>query len=175
MKKVYYTSFVSKIGTIYVASTEKGVCKIAIPGQTKKEFMKWLEKHTNGAVLIESTTKNKQIIDEINRYFERRLVKFRSKVDPQGTEFQRRVWQELRKVRYGTTITYKELARRVGSPDAFRAVGRANGANPLPILIPCHRVVCSSDTIGGYSAGVKTKEFLLRLEGALPAEHKKIR
>lgn len=175
MKKVYYTSFVSKIGTIYVASTERGVCKITIPGQTKKEFMNWLEEHTNGSELIESTAKNKQIIDELNRYFERRLVKFRSRVDAQGTEFQQRVWHELKKIRYGTTITYKELAKRVGNPDAYRAVGHANGVNPLPILIPCHRVVRSNEVIGGYAAGVKTKEFLLRLEGALPMENKKTR
>ncbi|MBP8976240.1 MAG: methylated-DNA--[protein]-cysteine S-methyltransferase [Bacteroidetes bacterium] len=170
MGKVYYTSFGSKIGTIYVASSERGVCKIAIPGQSKKEFLQWLDEHTNGDLVIESATKNRQIIDELNRYFERRLVKFNSRIDLVGTLFQRRVWRELRRIRYGTTITYKELAKRIGCPEAYRAVGRANGANPLPILIPCHRVICSNEKIGGYTPGLKTKEFLLRLEGALPKE-----
>jgi O-6-methylguanine DNA methyltransferase len=169
-QKIYCTSFNSKIGTIHIASTEKGVCKISIPAQTKKDFMSWIQKRCNGAELIESTTKNRQIIDELNRYFDRRLVKFHSKLDPVGTEFQRRVWLQLRKIRYGKTISYKELAKRSGLTLGFQAVGKANGSNPLPIVVPCHRVVGSDMKLVGYAAGLKTKEFLLRLEGALPME-----
>jgi O-6-methylguanine DNA methyltransferase len=88
-------------------------------------------------------------------------------LDPIGTDFQRQVWRELRKIRYGTTISYKELSKRVGKPGAYQSVGRANGANPLPIVIPCHRVVGNDSRLVGYAAGIKTKEFLLRLEGAL--------
>ena len=73
MKKIYFTSFDSKIGTIHIASTERGVCKISIPAQTKKEFLLWMSRHTNGADLIESTSRNRQVMDELNRYFERRL------------------------------------------------------------------------------------------------------
>lgn len=167
MKKVFWTSFNSKIGTIYVASTERGVCKISIPAQGKKEFLFWIQRHCNGVEIAEVQSKNRQIIDELGRYFDRRLVKFHSRIDPIGTEFQKQVWSQLRKIRYGTTITYKELAKRVGIPGAFQTVGRANGANPLPIIIPCHRVIGSDDSLVGYGAGIKTKEFLLRLEGAL--------
>ena len=167
MKKVYYTSFNSKIGTIHIASTDIGVCKISIPAQTKKEFLAWLQKNLNSAELIESSTKNRQIIDELNRYFDRRLVKFHSPLDPIGTEFQRRVWQHLKYIKYGTTITYKQLARRVGISKGYQAVGRANGANPLPIVMPCHRVIGSNSKLVGYASGLKTKEFLLRLEGAM--------
>lgn len=173
MGKVYYASFSSKIGTIYVASTERGVCKIAIPGQSKREFLHWLEENTNGSELVESLQKNKQIIDELTRYFDRRLVKFRSRLDLRGTDFQQKVWRAVRRIRYGTTITYKELAYRIGNEKAVRAVGRANSDNPLPIVIPCHRVVSSDETLGGYSAGIKTKEFLLRLEGALHTDTRK--
>lgn len=169
MKKIYYTSFNSKIGTIHVASTDRGVCRIAIPAQTKKEFLSWLQKHFNDAELIDSSTKNKQIIDELSRYLDRRLVKFHSRLDPVGTEFQLRVWHQLRRIKYGTTVTYKQLARRVDVAKGFQAVGRANGSNPLPIVIPCHRVVGSNSKLVGYAAGLKTKEFLLRLEGAMPA------
>ncbi len=169
MKKIYYTSFNSKIGTIHVASTERGVCKIAIPAQTKKEFLLWMNRHTNGADLIESAARNRQVMDELNRYFERRLVKFHSDLDPIGTEFQLMVWKELKRIHYGSTISYKDLAKRVGKPGAFQAVGRANGSNPLPIVIPCHRVIGSDKKLIGYAAGLKTKEFLLRLEGAIPA------
>ncbi len=175
MKKIYYTSFVTKIGTIYIASTEKGVCKISIPGQSKKDFLKWIEQHCNGSTLIESSAKNKQVIDEIHRYFERRLVRFRTRIDPIGTDFQKKVWQALRKVQYGKTISYKDLAKKIGAPKSYRAVGRANHLNPLPIIIPCHRVIRSDENIGGYSAGVKLKEFLLRLEGAIPTDHQKVR
>jgi O-6-methylguanine DNA methyltransferase len=168
MKNIYYTSFHSKIGTIYVASTESGVCKISIPAQTKKEFFAWLQKKYDGVELIETSTKNRQIIDELNRYFDRRLVKFHSKIDPVGTEFQRRVWLELKKIRYGKTISYKKLAKSVGLQLGFQAVGKANGSNPLPIVVPCHRVIGSNSKLVGYAAGLKTKEFLLRLEGALP-------
>lgn len=168
MIKIYFTSFNSKIGTIHVASTKSGVCKISIPAQTKKEFLAWLQKKFSGAELIETSTKNRQIIDELNRYFDRRLVKFHSRLNPAGTEFQRRVWMELRRIRYGKTVSYKELARRVGIPRGFQAVGKANGSNPLPIVVPCHRVIGSNSKLIGYAAGLKTKEFLLRLEGALP-------
>ena len=167
MKKIYWTSFSSKIGTIYVASSDRGVCKISIPAQGKKEFLNWIQVHCNGLEVAEVASRNKQVIDELNRYFDRKLVKFHSRLDPIGTDFQRQVWTQLRKIRYGTTITYKELAKRVGIPGAFQTVGRANGANPLPIVIPCHRVIGSNDSLVGYGAGIKTKEFLLRLEGAL--------
>lgn len=168
MSKIYYTSFSSKIGTIHVASTKSGVCKISIPAQTKKEFLSWLQKKYNGAELVETTAKNRQIIDELNRYFDRRLVKFHSRLNPIGTEFQRRVWSELKRIRYGKTICYKDLAKRVGIQRGCQAVGKANSLNPLPIVVPCHRVVGSNAKLIGYAAGLKTKEFLLRLEGALP-------
>lgn len=166
-KKIYTTSFSSKVGTIHVASTRKGVCRICIPGETRKEFLAWLAHHGEGAEIVESSTRNRRIADELNRYFDRRLVKFHSRIDPIGTPFQRRVWSELRKVPYGTTISYKDLANRVGTEGAYQAVGRANGANPLPIVIPCHRVLGIDDRLRGYAAGIKTKEFLLRLEGAI--------
>jgi methylated-DNA-[protein]-cysteine S-methyltransferase len=75
---------------------------------------------------------------------------------------------ELKRIRYGKTISYKELAKRVGMQRGFQAVGKANGSNPLPIVVPCHRVIGSNSRLIGYAAGLKTKEFLLRLEGALP-------
>lgn len=86
---------------------------------------------------------------------------------PQGTPFQQRVWSALAEIPYGQTITYGELARRVGCPKGSRAVGQANHRNPLPILLPCHRVVGASGTLTGYGGGLELKEWLLRLEGIL--------
>ena len=93
-------------------------------------------------------------------------------VNPDGTAFQRRVWQSLCDIPYGRVISYRELAAQVGSPRAFQAVGQANGRNPLPILIPCHRVIAADGTLGGYSSGVERKRFLLRLEGLSIPESK---
>ena len=88
-------------------------------------------------------------------------------LDPRGTPFQGRVWEELRRIPRGTTISYRELARRLGSPKAFRAVGQANAVNPIPIIIPCHRVIASDGTLGGYSSGLDRKRWLLQHEGAV--------
>jgi methylated-DNA-[protein]-cysteine S-methyltransferase len=88
-------------------------------------------------------------------------------LDPRGTPFQLRVWQELRRIPRGQTISYKELARRLGNPKASRAVGQANGTNPLPLIIPCHRVINANGGLGGYSSGLERKRWLLRHEGAV--------
>jgi len=87
-------------------------------------------------------------------------------LDPRGTPFQLRVWQELRRIPWGQTISYGELARRVGNPKASRAVGQANAVNPIPLIIPCHRVIAAGGSLGGYSSGPDRKRWLLRHEGA---------
>ncbi len=87
-------------------------------------------------------------------------------LDLAGTPFQLRVWQELQRIPRGRTISYRELARRSGSPKACRAVGQANGKNPVPIIVPCHRVVAADGSLGGYSSGLERKAWLLKHEGA---------
>lgn len=167
MQTLYWTSFRSPLGPIFVASTAKGVCAISIPENTKRDFFDWIGKQFEGYQIEESANKNEQIVGELRRYFEGTAVQFKSKLDLHGTEFQRQVWSELKNIPYGSVITYKELAKRVGRPRGYQAVGRANAANPLPVVIPCHRVVGSDDDLVGYGAGIKTKQYLLRIEGAL--------
>ena len=167
MAKVYCTSFESKIGIIYVASTERGVCKISIPKETKKNFFSWLHKHFNEDEVEENRSRNKQVIDEINRYFNRRPTKFNSPLHQIGTPFQKKVWRYVRRIHYGSTMTYKDIAVKIGNPRGYQAVARANASNPIPIVVPCHRVIGANGSLVGYSAGVKTKEFLLGLEGAI--------
>ena len=87
-------------------------------------------------------------------------------LDPHGTPFQLQVWQELRRIPWGQTISYGELARRLGNPKAARAVGQANAVNPIPLIIPCHRVIAADGSLGGYSSGLDRKRWLLRHEGA---------
>ncbi len=164
---VYCTSFDSKIGLIYVATTEKGVCKVCLPRQTKRDFLRWLREHFDDSEVIDNKSRNREVIDQLTRYFNGKLAKFTVSVDLIGTPFQARVWKELTRISYGSTITYKQLARRLGTRRGFQAVGRANAANPVPIIIPCHRVLGTGGSLVGYASGVKTKEFLLKLEGAL--------
>jgi methylated-DNA-[protein]-cysteine S-methyltransferase len=101
---------------------------------------------------------------ELEEYFAGRRREFDVPVAPAGTAFQRRVWEELQRISYGRTISYAELAARIGRPTAIRAAGAANGANPISILIPCHRVIGSSGSLTGYSGGLEAKRLLLELE-----------
>jgi methylated-DNA-[protein]-cysteine S-methyltransferase len=101
---------------------------------------------------------------QLSAYFAGRLRQFDVPVAPDGTEFQRRVWAELQRIPYGETISYGELARRLGNPKAVRAVGLANGSNPISIVIPCHRVIGSNGSLVGYGGGLPIKQALLALE-----------
>jgi len=105
---------------------------------------------------------------ELTAYFNGTPTDFAAlTLDPRGTPFQLRVWQELRRIPWGQTISYGELARRLGQPKACRAVGQANGLNPIPLIIPCHRVINADGSLGGYSSGPDRKRWLLRHEGAM--------
>lgn len=102
---------------------------------------------------------------QLEEYFAKTRVRFSVPLAPMGTPFQVSVWSALGDIPYGETVTYGELAAAVGRPGAFRAVGQANGANPLPIVLPCHRVLASGGRIGGYGGGLAMKRTLLALEG----------
>lgn len=102
---------------------------------------------------------------ELQEYFCGRRKEFDLPLDPAGTAFQRKVWRELCRIPYGTTATYGEIAGRLGIPRGARAVGQANHQNPIPIIIPCHRVIAAGDKIGGYGGGIDLKIKLLALEG----------
>ena len=101
---------------------------------------------------------------QLDEYFAGERVEFDLPLAPSGTEFQRRVWRALEEIPYGDTISYGELARRIGRPTASRAVGMANGHNPISIVVPCHRVIGAAGALTGYAGGVERKRFLLDLE-----------
>jgi methylated-DNA-[protein]-cysteine S-methyltransferase len=106
------------------------------------------------------------IVSQLHAYFEGHLSEFEVPIRLDGTEFQRQVWSHLRGIPYGETISYGELARRVGSPNASRAVGLANGRNPVAIIVPCHRVIGSNGQLTGYGGGIERKTWLLDHESA---------
>jgi O-6-methylguanine DNA methyltransferase len=112
----------------------------------------------------EETPLIKSVVRELHDYFIGKRKKFTVPLSLKGTPFQQSVWRQLLEIPYGETITYKELAASIGKPTAFRAVANANGANPFPILIPCHRVIYSDGGLGGYSCGVEKKKWLLAHE-----------
>jgi methylated-DNA-[protein]-cysteine S-methyltransferase len=113
----------------------------------------------------------KVVADALAAYFRGDLRAIDSlEIDPRGTEFQRRVWATLRTIPAGTTWSYARLAQAVGQPSAMRAVGAANGRNPIALVVPCHRVIASDGTLGGYGGGLDKKRWLLRHEGSWPAQ-----
>jgi len=105
-----------------------------------------------------------RVAQQLTEYLARQRTRFDLEVAAQGTPFQQRVWRALQAIPYGEVVSYGEIARRIGMPRAARAIGQANGANPTPIVVPCHRVIAADGTIGGFSSGLATKRRLLAVE-----------
>jgi len=112
-------------------------------------------------------TRLRQVERSLDEYFRGKRRRFELAVAPEGTPFQKRVWRELRRIPFGKTWSYARLAEKVGKPGAFRAVGAANGRNPVSLVIPCHRVIGSDGSLTGYGGGMERKRALLELEGAM--------
>lgn len=109
----------------------------------------------------------RECVSQLDEYFDCARREFTFKLDLRGTEFQKRVWHELLKIPYGKTISYRDIAMALGDRNALRAVGHANGQNPISIIVPCHRVIGSNGSLTGYGGGLWRKEWLLNFEGAL--------
>lgn len=163
MKKIFLTLYPWKITPLSIAATDKGVCCINFSQKISlSQFISTEEifKRENGILL--------QAIDELDKYFSGKMKIFTVPVDLcWGTSFQRAVWEYVRSIPYGKVKTYGQIARDLGRPKGARAVGNANGANPIPVIVPCHRVVQSDGKLGGYGGGLDVKDSLLRLEGVL--------
>lgn len=106
----------------------------------------------------------KQLVKQLNEYFEGNRTRFTVKLNPEGTDFQKRVWQELQAIPYGKTMSYLDLSKKLGDVKAIRAVAKANGKNPLWIVVPCHRVIGSNGSLTGYAGGLHRKKWLLNHE-----------
>lgn len=154
-----YAYLESSIGPLLISGEEHAIHRITFPrdGKAARPEAGWQQTENPRGSLA-------QAIRELNEYFAGTRTNFDFSIAPKGTPFQLSVWQALSEIPFGSTISYGELARRVGNPNASRAVGTANGSNRLPIVIPCHRVINASGTIGGFSGGVPVKEKLLALE-----------
>src|SRR3990172_5191834 len=156
--------FSSPIGKIFVVSGNKGLKGLCVGGR-KNEFVARVERKYR-AKAVEKEAPFARLFKLLDSYFKVKKISFDLEIDPEGTEFEIKVWRALSRIPYGETRSYGEVAAELGIKGGARAVGGACGKNPLPIIVPCHRVVGVLG-LGGYSAGgVGTKKFLLRLEGA---------
>ncbi|GJL78360.1 MAG: methylated-DNA--protein-cysteine methyltransferase [Nitrospinaceae bacterium] len=163
---IYYTTLKTKtpLGLIGIAGSEKGLLKIVFKLAHESQFKSDLiDSYSNKCQ--KNPTFFDAVAEQLNLYFAGELKKFTCKLDlSQGTPFQQKVWRKLTTIPYGKTRSYRTLAEAIGHPRAFRATGNANGKNPLPLIIPCHRVIRENGGLGGYSCGLPIKRFLLDLE-----------
>jgi methylated-DNA-[protein]-cysteine S-methyltransferase len=167
METLYYSRMSSPVAPLLI-----GVSKTAL---VILEFDRGLPKKVAGQSVAweESEARTRAVRAQLEEYFSGQRRRFDLTLDLLGTEFQKRCWSELLRIPYGETRSYAEVARAVGSPKSFRAVGQSNHYNPIAIIVPCHRVLAAGCYLGGYGGGLPVKAWLLRLEGAAfrePAE-----
>ena len=146
--------FPSPVGPLRLVGTGHGLTQLLFSGQPAPP-----------EAAEEETPLLRQAVLELEEYFDRRRKSFTVPLCPKGTPFQQKVWTALQAIEYGQTVSYQYIASQIGNPAAVRAVGQANGKNPIPIFIPCHRVIAAGGSLGGYSLGLDVKRKLLALEG----------
>jgi methylated-DNA-[protein]-cysteine S-methyltransferase len=150
--------FKSPLGPISLVASEKGLQGVYLDKQKNIPSVRDLQGSDK------SVRQLKKVALQLTEYFAGRRKQFSLDFDIQGTDFQRKVWNELSRIPYGQVCSYSDIAKKIKNPKAVRAVGSANGKNPLCIIVPCHRVIAADGTLGGYSGGLKVKSQLLKLE-----------
>jgi methylated-DNA-[protein]-cysteine S-methyltransferase len=155
--RIWYAIMDSPFGPVCVAGTQTGLIRVDFQAGNRPVQLAATWQADPG--LLEAA------IHQLQEYFQGQHQSFTLPLAPPGTPFQQRVWQELQRIPFGTTLTYRELAQRLGMPRAARAVGHANGRNPLAIVVPCHRLIGSDGQLHGYASGIALKQRLLQHEG----------
>ncbi|MEO0558749.1 MAG: methylated-DNA--[protein]-cysteine S-methyltransferase [Bacteroidota bacterium] len=158
----YATAFSPPLGPFWVVTTETGAVTHAGFGQRGRA----IQRHRELVNAVWSDGTDSEPARQLEAYFAGERTVFDLELAPEGTPFQQQVWAALGEIPYGQTISYGELATRLGRPLGAQAVGRANGQNPIGVIVPCHRVVGADGALVGYAGGLDRKEALLRLEGA---------
>ncbi len=155
---MFYTSLDSPVGKLQLVGDESGLQFLDFPLANSR--------FVQAADRVETKTMFCEAVRQLQAYFDGELKDFSLDLKPSGTQFQREVWRALQNIPYGETRSYAEIAISIGNPKAVRAVGAANGRNPIAIVIPCHRVIGSDGSLTGFGGGLPIKQFLLNLEGA---------
>jgi O-6-methylguanine DNA methyltransferase len=162
-KVVYYTVLDIEPIKLLIAATEEGICKIDFG--IKEEFLlKWIQSNKPECKIVKDSKPFSLAAMQIEQYFKKKREIFTVKLDVIATQFQKKVYNEMLEIPYGGTVTYKHIAMNVGGQGYSRAVGNAANKNPIPIIIPCHRVIGSDGSLTGFGGGVDLKERLLKLE-----------
>ncbi|HET9307953.1 MAG TPA: methylated-DNA--[protein]-cysteine S-methyltransferase [Candidatus Sulfotelmatobacter sp.] len=172
MEIIYYQLLTSTVGPLFLAASQRGLVALEfdkrLPGQqTIRPNPRDLRAESQQLRFEQAAGKLRPYILELEEYFAAVRREFTFPLDLRGTEFQVACWRALQQIPYGETRTYADIARAVGRPQGFRAVGMANNRNPVAIVVPCHRVIASDGTLCGYGGGLDVKRKLLELEGAL--------
>jgi AraC family transcriptional regulator of adaptative response/methylated-DNA-[protein]-cysteine methyltransferase len=162
--KISFTLTDSPLGQLLLAATERGLCLCSL---AKTDPERLLQKKYPAADIERDDARMKPFVQPLLRHLSGEQQDLDLPLDVQGTDFERRVWRELRTIPYGTTRSYQEVARRINRPRAYRAVGHACATNPVAVVVPCHRVIRSDGGLGGFGWGLKVKEKLLEQENAL--------
>lgn len=170
MEVLHFAEVESELGVLRTVSSARGVVYIELPNASGRGLGGWIATNAPGARLVEGYAPNRVAVTQLLEYFDGKRRVFEMKLDLRGTAFQLACYDEVAKIEFGQVATYADIAGRIQRPKAVRAVGAANGANPLPIVIPCHRIVASSGKLQGYAGGLEMKARLLALESATPRE-----
>lgn len=166
MEHCVYTTTSSLLGSLWICATAAGICGLGFGEQPTDAEIRRMARYGISSPEPGSSPVLEAAVAQLADYFDRSLKVFDVPLDLRGTDFQRAVWQELLTIPYGKTLTYGEVAMEVEHPRAFQAVGQANGANPVAIIVPCHRVVGRNGKLTGYAYGLDRKAALLQLEQA---------
>ncbi len=171
MEVVHTAEFDTPFGAMACASSERGLCFIELPRASGRGIAGWVRRFAPDARIAKGYAPNRLAIAQIQDYLAGKREEFRVELDLRATGFQIRVYAALLEIPYGEVRSYGEIAAAIGEPGAARAVGAAAGSNPLPLVVPCHRVVASGGKLGGFGGGVGLKKRLLALEhGKHPAQ-----
>ena len=164
-KTIYYDSReFPLLGRIYVAASEKGLCLLSLPAHPVESFFEKILTRFQPHFFTQKPDPFQDFYRQMDLFLSGQKVIFKVSLDLQGTPFQIQVWEALKAIPYGETRSYGEIARSVQRPRAYRAVGQANHNNPVPIVVPCHRVIGSRGDLVGFGSGLPVKEKLLDLE-----------
>ncbi|WP_394222336.1 methylated-DNA--[protein]-cysteine S-methyltransferase [Alteromonas gracilis] len=167
-----YTGFVNSAqGRVRIDASDNGVTAIKFVEEHSDElpgsgFLVGSGQFNSTVQQAHTNAITNEACSQLQAYFRGTLREFNLPLDPKGTPFQHQVWQALQQVQYGETASYLDIAKAIGNPKAVRAVGMANGRNPIAIVVPCHRIIGSNKTLTGYAGGLPRKQYLLNLEGA---------
>ena len=163
MRTLCYQPLNTPLGTFHLAASERGLCRLLLPGEA--DWSGWFDRHFGGTASSGWNPALRRATSQLEQFLSGERRDFDLELDLRGTPFQIGVWNQLRSIPFGETRSYAQVAAGIGRPGSSRAVGTATGRNPVPVVVPCHRVIGSDGRLVGYAGGLGLKRSLLELEG----------